>query len=231
MLTSLQHHLRPLTRPRRRLEAAFTLAEVMVAVLILTIVMTASAWGMTSSFQAASNTENRAKATQLAQDVIAQAKQSPWSQLYIATADRTWTQTSTAQCGPVNRYEEANYVYVTPPPSGTPSFPGLKGCQTMKFQNGNAAGVGATFYVTTHILYVRTQTGFDSSPSQANANANLSYAAKRVFVNVRWRDVGSSGAYDEFSVAHTRVPTSTECIPTRVPLATNQYAPDGCVRT
>lgn len=231
MLSLLRSRLSHARDVRSRLDVGISLAEVMVAVLILTIVMTASAWGMTTSFQSAANMENRAKATQLAQDVVAQAQQSPWNQLYISTASRSWTQTGAAQCGSPTRYQETNYGYVPAPASGVAPFPGLEGCQTMKFQNGNSAGVGVTFYVTTHIVYVRSQTGFDSSPSQAQANSNLNYAAKRVYVNVRWRDVGSSGSFDEFSMAYTRTPSFTECVPTRVTVGAGQFVPDGCVRT
>jgi type II secretory pathway pseudopilin PulG len=204
----------------RKQEGGFTIAEIMIAAVIIMIVLLAMAYGLTSSFKSAATVENTAKATQITNDVIAIAKQSSYRKLYLN--DRAAT--SAALIG------DGKCAVATTTPVGTvlaqtgdgAPFEGLTYCQPKRFNiNGNTPqAVGATFYVQTQISFITEQNAFDSSVSTGSAVANGRYTAKRVYVTVRWQDVSSgTGAWNTVIASYTKTPSASECIPDTIILS------------
>ena len=204
----------------RKPEDAFTIAEIMIAAIIIMIVLLATAYGLTSSFKSAATIENTTKANQITNDVIAIAKQSSYRKLYLN--DRSTTPSTLIGNGKCD--------VATTTPSGTvlaqtgdgDPFEGLAYCQTKRFSiNGDTPqAVGTTFYIQTQISFITAQAAFDSSTSSGTAVSNGRYAAKRVYVTVRWQDVSSgTGAWNTVVASYTKTPAPSECIPDRITLS------------
>lgn len=205
------YKLKDSLRSRRSATEAFTVAEIMIAAIIILIVLVSAAYGITSAVRSAAYVENYTKAGQLANQQVAIAKQAPYSELWIPrTADGDLI--GNFKCAPT----------ATPAPSGTTyaetgsgdQYPGLTYCQTKKF--GGSGGVGTTFYIQTTVLYIETGSAYDGS---SIGDTPSGYFSKRVLVTVRWADISANvGASDTNSrqviqQTYTRSPTTGECIP------------------
>jgi len=198
----------------RKTEDGFTIAEVMIAAIVILVVLLFTAYGLTSAFRASSTTENNSKANQLVNGVIALAEQSPYKQLYLS--DRSTIDASLIGNGKCDT--------PTSTPSGTllastgdgTAFPGLTYCQTKVFGNGNS--IGATFYIQTQIAWITSNGAFDSSSGSASAVQSGHYISKRVYVTVRWQDVSSgAGNWNTVYQTYTKTPSAAECVPDQIP--------------
>lgn len=215
-------------RSRRKTEGAFSIAEALIASVIIMIVLIATASGLSSSFRSSATIENNNKARQLANQVIAVAQQANYRDMYVATTNVDSSVTGANKCDPIASPGSPNPVAV---PANTQwvangenaPFKGLVYCQTKRFGGGD--GVGTTFYIQTKIVFLKTGSAFDNDTGSDSNNysgtvtntTNNPYYAKRVYVNVRWQDV-SSGADNSNLVkeTYTRSPSASDCLPNTV---------------
>jgi len=210
--------------PSRNQEGAFTIAEIMIAAIIIMIVLLAMAYGLTSSFKSGSTIENTSKANQITNDVIAIAKQSSYNKLFLN--DRASISSSligNGKCAPATTTPAGTVLAQTG--EGDP-FEGLTYCQTKKFSGGTPGqAVGTTFYIETQISFITAQAAFDSSTTTGSAVSNGRYSAKRVYVTVRWQDVSSGeGKWNTVIASYTKTPSTSECVPDRITLSTSTSA-------
>lgn len=215
-------------KSRRKTEGAFTIAEALIASVIIMIILVATATGLSSSFRSSATVENNNKARQLANQVLAVAQQSNYRDMYVSTNNVDPSMTGTGKCDPITSPGSPNPVIV---PANTQwvsngendPFPGLVYCQTKRFGGGD--GVGTTFYIQTKIVFLKTGSAFDNDPDASNYSGtttsptatNNPYYAKRVYVNVRWQDVASgTNGSNLVKESYTRSPTASDCVPNTV---------------
>lgn len=203
---------------RKEEQQGFTLVEIMVAAVIIVIILLATAYGLTNSFRQSSNIENRNKAMALINDIIAVAKQAPYSELYIADRSAPSGLIGADMCNPVNQ-TPAGTALATGPTGGNFEDEFVS-CREVRFSQ-----IGASFYVSTQISYLTTSASFDNG---GGAVTNGDYVAKRVYVTIRWRDVQSGdAAWNTVQGTYTKTPSTSECIPDTIPIVGTQPATCG----
>jgi type II secretory pathway pseudopilin PulG len=215
-----------------RTEGGFTIVEAMVAAIVIVLILLATAQGLSGSFKTSANNENANKASQLANEVIAIAKQAPYRQLYVA-------EQTTDIANIVGPGKCAETGARAGNPSGTrmvtsgdgPPFTGLVYCQAKRF--GSEEGIGTTFYVQTTVAYMISTTSADLPSSGTIVSQDANYVSgsrfypKRVYVRVFWKDAGSGAGTSFVREAYTRTPSSSECISDRIALKSTT-PPPGC---
>lgn len=209
-----------LNRRQQNEETGFTVAEIMIAAIVILIVTVSAAYGISNAIKSTIFVENSSKANQLANQQIAIAKQAPFRQLWVArTANANLI--GTDKCA----------VTTTAAPSGTtwattglatgdaakPQYPGLEYCFAKRFKDPKdteSTGIGTTFYVQTTIAYINTNAAYDGATLGNVTSTN--YKAKRVTVTVTWRDIASGEGTHSIQQTYTRTPNMAECIPDTV---------------
>lgn len=201
-------------------ESGVGIAEIMVAIVIIVGLLVATAGTFITTSSASSSTNNRNQAIQLSQDVIAVAKQAPWSQLAI------WSLPTGGQpsLGTPNTLNADNEIITPGVPSTcseawTGSFGGTQVIKTNTYypkmswcQSKNIQGTDQDFTVYTYVNYVPAN--FDSSTA-AVTTAGMVYA-KKITVKVVWFN-GSNDAgqakWESVTQSYIRSPTIEECVP------------------
>lgn len=196
-------------RAAQNTEEGIGIVEVLVASFILILVITFTLVGFNNNNQTAIAVENNNKAMQLASDRIAIVKQAP----YKALQQRTPTEDSIpagymnatgASCRPWDNSNASKpRVLATPSSWSSTTFKDIPTyCETVQFTyEGNP--VGTTFYIETSIRWDTTSTG--------------GYRAKKTTVIVRWKDITTTGDYDEVKLTTTKTPLASDCIPPILP--------------
>lgn len=214
-------------------EEGLSLVELLIAVTILAIVVLFSSTLFVNSFRTTATMENRAKAAQIANDVLAVAEQSPYRKLYTPrmVVDPEMFNTGApgddAKCDVDPRLSGSGSPTkfggsMVKPPSDyslAPSwsqyreFKGLVYCQTRYFGQESAEQVGTTFYVQTDIIFSNLNTSDTPSRAEAgNPPAAENLKGKRVVVTVRWRDTHSGAdAANKVVVQRTIIPDVWDC--------------------
>lgn len=193
-------------------ENGFTIAEIMIAAVVMLIVLVSAAYGLANSVKSTSYVENFTKATQLANQQIAIAKQAPYRQLWIER-ETDPENIASHKCNPTgNGAPVGNTWAIT---GEGDQYAGLEYCVTKRF--GATTGVGATYYIQTEVAYILTGVAYDSS--SVGSTTPTRYFAKRVTVTVRWSDVQSASTeviennYHEIQQTYTRTPGTGDCVP------------------
>lgn len=227
---------KPLTQKLKLLRAtsteedAVSLVEILIAGFIIVLIALSTIAVLTNSFRSQTNLENRSKATQIAQETIAIAKQSSYRRLYTPTqsqpTDYFSASTISPKCRPDARisssgelaylggkiaWQPLDYASLSPE-SEQKEFPGISYCSKKTFGQKESREVGANFYVQTDVIRL----GFSSldgfSKADAGADANDEIRAKRVIVTVRWQDVKTGpDTFDEVVMHYTVTPSPMEC--------------------
>lgn len=222
---------------RRESESGITLVELLVAITMLAIIVLFSSNMFISSFRKNANMENRNKATQIANEQIAIAKQSPYKRLYTPTQSTPGSMfvmngSVPEKCLPDARVGNANsqrfggYNVQQPLDYTTNAsfndyreFKGLVYCQEKWMGQKEADQVGTSFWVQTDIVYLNETTSDMPTRIQAgNPPAVEKTRAKRVVVTVRWRDTesGEDGGPNQVSMQTTITPKLWECPATMI---------------
>jgi len=199
---------------RKEAEGAFSIAEALIASVIIMIILVATASGFSSSFRSSASVENNNKAVQLANEVQAIARQSNYRDLWVASQTPTNELFGTGKCENQSN-TPAGTTRVTSGENNSP-FKGLVYCKSKRF--GGGEGVGTTFYVQTQISYLKTSAAYDSGSDNANNSiVNGSFYSKRVYVTVRWQDVAAGeDKWSTVKTSYTRSPDSSDCLPDRI---------------
>lgn len=221
-----------LRNPHSTAEEGFTLVELLIAITILAIVVMFSSTGFVNSFRTAASMENRSKALQIGNDVVAIAEQAPYRRAYtprMASSAELTNATGAAdsdKCDVDPRLVIADPskfggLMVLPPDdySADPSweqyreFKGLVYCQKRYFGQENAEQVGVTFYVQTDIIYSNLETS--DSPTRAEAGgtpASENTKGKRVVVTVKWKDtLGGESKVNTVTLQRVILPNAWDC--------------------
>jgi hypothetical protein len=214
-------------------EKAFSVVEALVAAIIIVIILLSTAVGLSSGFRSSATVENSNKAAQLANDVIAISRQSPYRDLWVSplSPPAAAALIGAGKCSSQNTIPTGT-LKVTDGASTIP-FKGLTYCEQKQFgdggvnSSGTKVGIGTTFYVETKIVFLNTLTSSDGI-SNSSIDASGKYYSKRVFVTVRWQDVSTGpGAWKTYKTSYTKAPTTSDCIPDRVLLMNPSGYPSG----
>jgi type II secretory pathway pseudopilin PulG len=197
-------------------EEGLTVVETMVAIVIIAIVLIFTANSLSTAFRTSAYNENRSKASSIAQDVLAVAKQADYKRLYVKPADTTDASLyGPGKCSADQSSIPASSTVIVTKGTGDP-YEGLVYCQARQATN-EKGGVGSTFYVQTKIVYL----------TDGQGSASTSYFPKRVYVTVTWQDVYSGeGKWNTYVTSYTRTPTPNDCIPDSI--NANGTIPFGC---
>jgi type II secretory pathway pseudopilin PulG len=198
-------------------EEGLTVVETMVAIVIIAIVLIFTASSLTSAFRASAFNENRSKASSIAQDVLAVAKQADFKRLYVANVADTTDATlyGFGKCSADQTSKPVADSTIVTKGSGKP-YEGLVYCQARQQGNENG-GVGTTFYIQTKVVYLTNGQGALSN----------NFYPKRVYVQVTWQDVYSGeGKTNTYVTSYTRSPSPNDCIPDTI--NANGTVPNGC---
>lgn len=225
-------NIQALLRQQHQSEEGLSLVELLIAITILAIVVLFSSNLFVNSFRTSATMENRSKALQIAQDVIAVGEQSPYRKLYTPrmsidpdmfnvdnspTNERCQTDPRLSSTDPT----KFGGTIVKPPTdysldpawSEHREFKGLIYCQKRYFGQENAEQVGTTFYVQTDIIFSSLETS--DTPSRVEAGgtpAAENIKGKRIVVTVRWKDTHSGESdINKIVLQQTVLPNAWDC--------------------
>lgn len=228
----IKSKLSRLARTKQHQEDGLSLVELLVAITILAIVVLFSSTAFINSFRTTATMENRSKALQIANDVVAVAEQSPYRQLYTprmasdADVINVGGAANNEKCDVDPRLALTNPtkfggLMVKPPTDYSTAaswaqyreFKGLVYCQKRYFGQENAEQVGTTFYVQTDIIFANLES--NDTPTRAEAGgtpAGENLKGKRVVVTVRWKDTHSGeSSSNKVVLQRTLLPNAWDC--------------------
>jgi Tfp pilus assembly protein PilV len=169
-------------------DAGMTAIEMVVALLVITLVATASVGVVVQTLRASRTNELRVNANQLAQDTLEDVVAQPWAAIGLYAADTGYQATTIAG-------ESTVTLTTSPAPAGRPR-PSL---------TPTKSGVQYT---------VRTDIGWYDDPSDglgaADTNGNT-HDMKHVMVSVSWT---TNGKTRSLTIDDLRSPTASEAAPT-----------------
>lgn len=189
-----------LTARLRDKDSAFSLAEGLIASVVILIILIATAAGLSTSFNASISSENRNKAMELVNNTIAIARQAPFKSVGMANP----TTAQQAGCRPYSSTFDGETRAVT---LAADAYPGLVYCQKKKFSSS-----GIEFTIETNTTWV---SNFDSS-SETVTLSNTGYQPKRVTVRVTWAESADSDGEAVISSVFgswVKTPNIAECVP------------------
>lgn len=189
-----------LTARLRDKDSAFSLAEGLIASVVILIILIATAAGLSTSFNASISSENRNKAMELVNNTIAIARQAPFKS--VGMANPTTAQQSGCRSFS-STFDGENRVVTL----AADAYPGLVYCQKKKFSSA-----GIEFTIETNTTWV---SNFDSS-SEAVTFSNTGYQPKRVNVRVTWAESADSDGEAVVSSVFgswIKTPNIAECVP------------------
>lgn len=204
----------------RKQETGLSIVEVIVAATMMLIVLTATAYALTSGFGTAEFSAKRAQASQFAQQVISIAKQAPFDSVALGSNEAEVkhppgvTYETPDVCNKLAGLGASNAIPTSVPENIVidSTYPGLVYCQSYTISGTKTvAGEGASpgkYTVMTDITQVPTG-GFDSNMVGNAALPLNGFVPRRITVTVWWGDT------NEFSIvsSYVRTPNFAECIP------------------
>lgn len=200
---------------KRGEESGIGLAEVMVAIVVIAILLIASASAFTGAISANISSGNRNQAIQISQDIISIAKQAPFNRVSVVVP--TGANAAASQCSDewTGTYNGLNIL------TQTTKYPGLEYCQISKIPS-----TGMVYAAYTYITPV-TLNNFDATSKVVNVSK---FVPRRVTVRVVWFDeitTGGAVTYQSVTQSYIRTPNINECIPSSN-YASGSPTPSGC---
>lgn len=203
-------------RPTEK-ESGVSLAEIMVAIVVIAILLVASASAFTGAISANVASGNRNQAIQISQDIIAVAKQAPFAKIGIVSP--TGANTPDTACSEpwTGKY---NNLTIIPQ---TEIYPKLVYCQVFDIPE-----TGMVYAAYTYVTAVGTN-DFDSSTVPITTTGTK-FVPKRITVKVVWFDkIQNNGevSYQSVTQSYVRTPTIAECVP-NANYSSGAATPPGC---
>jgi type II secretory pathway pseudopilin PulG len=207
--------LENIRQKKRGEESGIGLAEVMVAIIVIAILLIASASAFTGAISANVASGNRNQAIQISQDIISVAKQAPFNRVAVVVPEGTNAAPSQCSDAWTGTYNGLNII------TQTTKYPGLVYCQISKIPS-----TGMVYAAYTYITPV-TLNNYDSTSKVVNVSR---FVPRRITVEVVWFDQITSGGavtYQSVTQSYIRTPNINECIPASN-YASGSPTPPGC---
>lgn len=188
---------------KRREEVGLSLPEIMISAVIIVILLVASATAFSNAITVTSGASSRVQASQIAQSVLAVAKQAPYSKTAVTKPNTTYP--VPAECSSTPWQDSYNGIPVV---TQTTPYTGLEFCQVYPM-TGTPGNYTTAVYVT--------PVSAGNYDGQSNtATTNQKFTSKRVTVVVTWTDSlrpGQSAEKITLTESIVKAPTPGDCIP------------------